>query len=556
MFAAVLAFQAAAADARYANESPPPARTGGTDILKAIPSDASFVAVVCDLGSFDAKVRAASKNLGTPVSPYTALKSWLEIATGLEDQGSAAMVFMPKASSTERSPDLAMLLPTVDRADLLAFLNPTQLSDGNAKLTLRGHDSYAATKDGYTVFAPDLRVVRFVAGAGRGLDTRWSPYQAERFRANDVTLWLDPSSLGPGSAGTAGLPPSLLEQVGSPLREMGLSSLQLSGRMEPAGIFLELLAQVPPAPAIAPRPEGNPSLLSGLPDEPVVFAFGAIGNAEREPWGTCLRALMSYLTKAGICSTGRTDRFVEAATSTQAMVRSMAVSVALLPSEEPGLLAVTKVLHTQGDGTALVQQIERTVETLRSGLFTDPAHNAALQRIAYLRAAETSSGIAVDHVVIDLSGYETAEAAKLRALIGGDRLTVRVAIVEPGQVVVAFGGGVERFGRIVDTVRAKEAPLATRFKLPPPMDDTSRPRWFEGYLSLDQWSRLVRRLPSVTGKPTAVPDVRDVDAPLVITAHRPLSTISRVDFFIPLEWTAAFREAWMPSAGRSDVESR
>jgi len=541
--------------------APPPA-----DILEVIPANASFVAAVRDLAGFDTNVAGLLERLDIQASPYTILKSWLQIVTGLDDRGSAALVFLPNRSPSAAHPDMVLLLPMVDRAAMLAFLDPMPLGDGDTRVTLRGRETYVAVKDRHAVFGPDARVVRSLAESRQSIGGRWSAQEVERYRANDWSLWLDPTRMSCGFGDTAGFSGSLIALADSALRELRFNAIGLSGRADASGITLELLMQRGSAPPELPQTEVAKPLLAGLPVGPVVLAVGAAGNGEREPFLTGMRALLSYLTGSGICTAGGVDRFVEAAASAHELVQSAALSVSRDSAGEPGPFTLAMVIRVRGEGAVLVNRIERVVDAVKGGLVSDPAYHAALQRVQFRRAAETVKDVSVDYLTADLSGYGGTEAAAFRESFGVDQFLVRVGVVAPSHVVITFGGGSERFENVVEAVRAEQAPLASTLGIVSPSEGTAPARWLEGYLAVDRFIGLVRSLRVDAERPPAVLDAPESTAPITVVAYGAGPSTSRFDVHLPVAALAEIRAAWtdpttparpmLSRSGGGDAESR
>lgn len=164
-------------------------------ILRALPADTLLAVTVRDLAALDGKLTKLTERLGFPFSPYTLMKGSLEIVTGWDDAGSAAVAVMAPEQGAAASKRIVLLLPTQDRSALLTFLNPQPLEDEYLKVTLRGRETYVGTRGPFTVFGPNLETVQHVVRADASLHDRFTIREIKRFVAGDVSLWLNPSAL-------------------------------------------------------------------------------------------------------------------------------------------------------------------------------------------------------------------------------------------------------------------------------------------------------------------------------------------------------------------------
>ncbi len=512
------------------------------DILSAVPAEASGVLIIRDLAGFDAKLRQLTGQLGVPFSPYMLAKGWLQVVSGIDEHGAAAIFVIPSDTPDQLSPRVAMLLPTVAHKQILSFLSPQQLDDGLTKVILRGRESYVGTMDSYTVFASDLRTVKGIISAKKNLADRFSDHQRERVAANEVSLWIDLSSsttrMMPGLAAPWLRP--LLGGEGSGPRMF--RSIQLSARIEPEGIAFELYGERNNARRGGAVREVTGTMLRGLPDEPFVLALGTTGGVFTANARTIVALYVSTLSATGILDTARSGELTLALEPLIIDTKDAAASLSIMPEGSDGMIAIAKVVRTTGDAQALPAKIDTLTRVLKRGLFVNPDVNSALTKLEYRRGVETSLGVSVDHIVLDLSGFESVNKDAITAVLGREGLLVRIGVVDHKDVVLTVGGGLERFNKIVTSVRSGQAPLASDPGTLMSALGVARRRWLEAYLSVDRGIGLVHAISAAMGIPASQPEIPETNAPIALAIHSVGPNATQADFFIPTELLVAIKD--------------
>ncbi|UCE58657.1 MAG: hypothetical protein JSU63_14585 [Phycisphaerales bacterium] len=504
-----------------------------SDILSTVPARASAAFVVNGLGATDAKLTRLFSSLGVPFSPYTLAKGWLEIVTGIDEHGPAAVVVVPHESSSSTSHGLALVLPTNNRDELLAFLNPQPLDDGFVKVTLRGRESFAATMGGFTVLAADLHTAKSVVGAEKHLADKLSELQAKKWAAADVAMWIDPAAMKvePPQAGTALSLRRLIDE-GPWLKRFG--SLQLLGSLEPEGVSLSFYAERKSDHADKPRRETERSLLSGLPDEPFVLAVGMTERATAESARALCDGYASLLAAAGILQPERSADLAQILDLGFRHVGTVALSVSILPDDTSGSgLGLAKVLQVTTSDRMFLDHIDAVLRFLESEPFADPRVDQAMKRLQHRRAVETSLGVSIDHLLLDLTDLEVVDTEAVEAFVGNEGILMRVGVVDDKHVVIALGGGLERFNAIVSAVRAGRAPISSDAGAMKSARGVTRARSIEAYFSLARGVRLINAAYAAWNKPPPFPEVAETDAPIALAIHSGGPAATQLDFFVP-----------------------
>ncbi len=527
-----------------------PALTNAPDVLSALPEDTLLVVAVRHLAECDDKLVKLMERLGFPASPYMLLKGSLEIVTGLDDTGSAAIAAMAPMESAGVSQQIVLLLPTGDRAAMLTFLNPKPLDDGYSKVTLRGRGSYVGAKGRFSVFGPDLQTVRHVVNAKTRLADRVSAHQLERFRVDDVSFWVNTTALPASSAGARS--DARLRRVFGVAVESLLryDNIQGSARVETDGLAFEFcMVRAKPC-DITTNSKTSGYLLTGLPNEPFALALGLTGDNGGTQIGSITTGIISTLTASGVIDPSRSVELRRVYESLAGKITDVAVSVSLLPEGSNGTVACTKVLHARGDGHALLNDIERVVGLIKSGPFVDPRLNRVAENVEYRRAAETAGNIVVDHLFVNLRGFEDIDHEALQKMFGREGPLARIGVVDGKMVVITFGGGLPHFNGVVIALRSEKAPLASQEEIRQSAKKFAGKHTLEAYVSVDRCVRLAKHILVVMDVPTDLPDMPELRAPVVLTMQYAGPRETRIRLFVPTEVVVAVKEAMMARAAR------
>jgi hypothetical protein len=510
------------------------------DILAALPADTLLAVIVPSLSATDERFSRLTERLGITLSAFTLATSWLAIPDGLDETGSAAVALVAPEPGEALSQRLVLLLPTADRDALLTLLQPQPLEDNVIKLTLRGRDAYAGTKGRFTVLGPDLDTVRYAVSTETGLRTRLPGERLERFKADDLVLWLDPASLATTArkrlldhwmqkrlgAGVDGL--AFLEGVHGSIK-LGADGVAVQGC---TSLTSTAPTGHPGRATTSPAPE---SLLAGLPEEPFALVMGMTHRFDGPMLQPIVEALFAVLKAQDVLDPEHSEALARSYRDIISRIVYAAGSISLREGQQAGRLGLVKVLHTQGDAAALLEKIERIVALLHAGPFVDARYNAIAQHLEYRRAAETSGPTVIHHLRLDVGGFERVDADALQALVGSDGLLARVAAVDDDTVVAVLGGGLARFNEVVALARAEAAPLSKNAEIAQSASRLAPDRWLEAYVALDRCIQLVRDVTAATGSPLHMKELPAQPAPVPVAMRSAHPTQYCVEAFVPIE---------------------
>ena len=410
-------------------------------VLSVIPGDALLAVAFQDLQTLDTRVAGLSKAFGEPLQPLRLAKFALGIAAGIDDRGSAAIVLVPVKGEGPVAEGLVLILPTSNRAELLAFFDPTDMGGGVTKVTIRGKPSFAASRSGYTVFGSALETVKSVVSSGRPLVAQCSDNQLELIAGHDVSVYVNVVALDRSASVkrlAAWLGPRI--RVGGLFESMG--SLLLGARAESGGVALSLLIENRVQRPGESRPATSESLLRGLPDEPFAVAIGGLLSADDHRVNALMDAVVSAAVGWGVIHTEQEDNVRAAYRVMAGRSAQLAASVSFQPGREHGTIGAAKIIATRGKPERLLRAVKSLIGLLKSGVFADARYARVMERLEWRSGAEVRGGVEIDHIVLPLDGLGGIDQEKVAAAFGAEGVLVRLGAVDGKYVVVSLGGGV------------------------------------------------------------------------------------------------------------------
>jgi hypothetical protein len=501
------------------------------------------VVTLRDLAGLDAKLaRLINPLMSIPIRPLMLVKGQLSMVEGIDESGTAAIALLPGAAGETEPTQVVMWVPTTDRAKLLAFLSPAPAEEGFEKVQLKGQESYAGTRGAFTVLAADLPVVRRAVTDGPGVAGRFTPHQIERFGVNDLSVYFNLAAIRSApffasiSTGLSllGIPPGDVDRY---------RSVQLSLRFEAEGVAVEIHAQTERAEE-NPAAETEGSLLTELPAEAFVLAVGMNIGGSPGDRSAPARLVLDALERRGLLDSARKADLEKVIGKMYADVTAAAVSVAAIPEGPDGLVGLTKVVHTKGSARDLAASFEALIAVLKSGVFADPSAAATMQRIAWVRGAETIAGISVDHLSLDISGIQRVDEAAIKKAIGKEGPLVRVGVADEHRLIATFGGGAERFAAALAVLRSGKGSIADD-PLIGRSGAVKTKHHAEAYLAIDRAMKLGADVTRAMDEATVVPRMAPIDAPVSLLARRISPRETQLDVFVPTAVIVAVKQAAM-----------
>lgn len=323
-------------------------------------------------------------------------------------------------------------------------------------------------------------------------------------------------------------------------------------------------------------------LLMGLPNEPVIFALGGGGgNKDPELVRQEMKRVLDQVMKPSLMGVNvnpeKLESIKESILKLAPSFQQVAYSASSLPVDsQEGLIGVTAVLttHNSAEVQAEIRKLFGDVKEMilevavKEGDLPAELVARAGEAITLRQNAEQIPGCVVDHFVVDVealmkidedqkaagdtgAGEETAgddrnnELEQIKAVVGQEGILIRLAAVGEKNVVVTFGGGKERFAKVVELVKKGEAPLADNRAIK--MVSSRLPaenRIMEGYFSIDQLIGTVTNVGQKLGEPMMMPFMLKPGAPLAMTMTRVHDTAIQADLLLlPIETAQSLMDA-------------
>jgi len=514
-------------------DKPAVPQSGTPEVLSVVPANAWAVLTLRDLAGLNTKITKEMARLELPpVNPFLLAKGSLEIVEGINEKGTAALAVMPPSPLTTTPLNLVLFVPTSDRDKLLAFVGPKPVEDGYQKVTLKGKETFVGTKGGYTVFGADLETVKSIVAAKSGIGSKFCEHQLRRFAVNDASLHVNVAQLS-SEPSFIMLATMLSQATGGSIGALkDYKTWQLSLRLDPEGLALEVYSERTTAGPQKPIWGTKRELLAGLPGEPFVLAMG-MSEGEGRGSARLVEKTLDQVSKIGAIDPSRRKELEEAiGPLSEGVVQTGAVLSALTPGPD-GLIGFAKVVETKGPAREMLDKLAPLLELLKSGVVIEPQAVATLNRLEYRRSAETLGNVLIDHLVVDLAGLEATDEELLRKVVGEEGILIRIGAVDDKHTVATFGGGLARFEAVAETVRSGAAALRSHPGITKASSKMPAERSLEVYFALDRFATLVRDVLGVLDEPSPLPAMPGGDVPVSIVIYPVGAAGEQVDVFVP-----------------------
>jgi uncharacterized phage-like protein YoqJ len=382
------------------------------ELYNLVPEKALGLALIPNMTQADAAVMRLSQKAQVPLGPPTTIiKALFHIENGLQDDGPAAIVFMPPEKEGQWQPDMVGIFATSDFDALIKPFSPEKESDEIWSITLPGdRKMLAAAKEGFAILAiAEKKSVLKACLSGNS-----ATFLA---KAESWSDWLDGNAVNlivnqKGALSTLlGGIDSTIENLsnfqapppksaGSPVMEAPIKMLQsyremISWNLEQVSItavglnvdedgFLSLAVRAKfidgsefDKMADATKPfEGN--LLTELPKEPYIVSGGIVFNEQLIEF---FNKLNSHFSQFQFATVGKLDEKQRAkfnAANEKAMkhISQVAFSAGLLDNDQP-LLKRMNVYYLMkiDDSTAFMKDYkaaqEETIKLFNEQTFPD-----------------------------------------------------------------------------------------------------------------------------------------------------------------------------------------
>lgn len=569
-------------------------------LLSAIPDDAAGFIAIRDLKELDADIVAVSAQVGFPLgadgmfpSPLQWLKETLQMTEGLREDGGAAMVLLGgrELKSVEQIEDhLVLYIPASDPKALLTSMGGEEGTDGLYKLDLGGSASLAAVREGFVLVAKapespgeagSKALTQAAKSKGDGVAKVMAPDRLKAYATQDLFVWVNfrvlseelrkeiitglgemLASLGGGmTMGAADAPPGgeAVQQVEKFLSQGEEVSLGLSLNSK-VGLGISAYSRVKPdsemAKQVAAIPAPKEPLLTGLPDEEFIFAAGAAIGTTPESLEQMRKTAEGLAAKVASMDTDEGTPL-----TVENLKPLIDVWMNLLKNSERVGASVSKIGNAEGEGglvgLAMIVQVKdakawrsdvresfEKIKKIAAGVAKADGVEAEqidqmVAAFVWQENAGEVAGASVDVLKIELDKIEAAPPAsvqQMKSVVGPEGILLRIAVIGDDQVAVVFGGGEERLTKIVELIKAKQAPLAKSTKLTRIISRMPKgTKVAEGYLSLENLLAMVDAVSTRLESPLPVKLSLSNSAPIAFSTINVDNVSQQMDVLIPSE---------------------
>ncbi len=575
----------------FAQDAP---KADPTDLLKVIPKDAAGFIVAPSLKTLDKQVIDVCQILALPVGPNGVFPGPAEFlqqeagfADGFRPEGGIGVAILNcrnLKTSEEMEDRLVLLLPISD-AKVFAESLMAEKEDDYWKIDLAGELMMAAPKGGYMVCAPKAETVKdFLSSEGSVIESM-SKDRVEAYGRDEVYGWMSADAFSKElRQEVISASEGFMAMAGGGMQPPGMDNsienikMYLEGTKELTfGINVDAKKGVTFAFYMNPkadsklatamqyhtRPKG--SLLTGLPGEPSVLVYGGVGAqmspvAKRQIEST-MDMLFGPQMLGPILPEEEQAEVVKSLVEMAETVTAFNVSISRLPAEESGGLVGMAVVTTSKDSAkarelshGILQRIMDTiVKVAKQENMPEEEIEAVKKLMVFKKGEETLAGVKVDHFLVDLSqvpDLNEEDMDQVKLLIGEEGILFRMGAVTENHSLTTFGGGAERFEKIVGLIKETQAPLmdSPGIKLVSdrlPTDDSI----MEMYLNFDEAITLVSTIANEMGQPLPLPIQMQNAAPLCMSAVPQGENGLEMHMLIPMELAVSVKDVVMQVMG-------
>lgn len=558
-------------------------------ILKVIPASATAFVAIRNVAEVDFDVSEVLEKLQLPLDEMgfpgllEMIKERAGITEGLNANSGAAIVLLDcsQVKTAEELEKRAIILLPTDKAEgLVAAMGGNKQGDAY-QLTLGGEPATAVEKAGFLVIAASESrdALKEVVQAKEGIEKSLSPDRLKAYAAADVFAWGNLRGISRELRGEPinvlkgmmmmGTPGASIEEVDETVSELqkfidGLKEVSLSATLDArSGLKLTFWYRAMPDSEVAKRLKAvkltDASLLTGLPDEAIIFAAGAVNTSPPEDVEKALdRALKPEMFGPDV-DEAQVKAMKESLVKLAGSVQQVSVSVAGLPGEgEDGMVAATLLIKTANSqqAQAEVRKLFGTLKTMliktaaAKGELTEEQSKTVDEAIQLKENAEKLTGAVVDHFVVDISklpDVSEEQVDQIKSVVGQEGILIRIAQVGDKTLAVTFGGGAKRFAQVVDQIQKNQAPLADRKMIKMVADRLpNQKKIAEGYLSVDRLLAFIMEMSSKLGQPVPLPLTMKETAPLSLVASQVDESSVTMEALVPIELAQSTAELVKP----------
>jgi hypothetical protein len=569
-------------------------------VFEAIPADATAFVVVRNLKELNNEIQRVAAQFGFVLgpngmfpAPLDLVKMNLGITGGLSENSSLALVVLScrdvaALAELEGAGKLALLIPCHDVDALTAAMAPQKEGD-LLKINLMDQELNAAVKGDFLVVGKP-QAVKTVLQAKDGILKTIAPDRVKAYNQQDLFAWFTPAGIskeirqeinefmngiftmgsmtGDPEAG-AEYAKLALDNINKVFDEMKAFALGLNLDAK-AGLTLNVYSRAKEGTEMAQhmaaaKPADKP-LLTGVPDEPFIITAGFTNTANNPYQEKQIRMALDMYEKMakqyGLnIAPEKVNIIKESIVRLFMSFETAGFSIsALSPEGVEGLIGMAKIVRvtdskqSQADVRKLITTIKEVIMELAKSdaeAELDEEDLKTLDEIIVIQeSAEKTAGAVVDHFIINLEkipSIEPEDLVEIKNITGMEGVLIRIAAVGKNHIVVTFGGGPERFTKILELVSKGQAPLADSPYIKSVANRIPTEGLIvEGYISVENILRLVMNVTTAVGQPLPMPLMMRQSAPIAFTGTKVDQTAQQMDILIPMELVLSVKDMVMP----------
>ncbi len=523
-------------------------RKSPKDILVAVPGGAWAVLCVPKVAKLDRELMSFTQRLQLPmmVSPVAMAKMMTGLRIGFDDNGGFAAALLPTSNLGAIAQSVVIFLPTVDFEAMLEPMALQPAEGGMSKLYFMDQESYAAPFGKFAALAQNQETLSKALKATTSFRDVLDEGRLARIRKDDITLWVNLKAITSSDLFAAFEPMLMMLRMDTKMiREFTDASLSVS--LKQAGVNLGMHIAADPASemgrAMSLAGTTTESLLTGLPKDPFVVAFGSMMSeaAAKQAADSVDQMIEKQSAQAGDMK----DLLNEMRPVIGNLIRHtrhVSFSAGALPEGADGMIAVTMVVTTDDESKRVCDSVEKALDTMKSTLAETPEAAEWLNIFKFSRNAETVGNVKVDHLKITLP--EDPDIEKITKVLGTDGILVRLAVVDDQRVAITLGGGAARMRQVIEVVKSKKAPLADDEGLKHVAPNVPRERSQEIYFSVDRLVKLIESIAKATDNESPIPvSLPELNAPVVMVVAPSGKAGAQHEVFLPMELIRAVKDA-------------
>ncbi len=560
------------------------AQGGMKDALKAVPADAVMFVAIPSVKELDAHIGQVIKDLGLEEAaglPSNSLLAFVKTQApfleGIEENGAVHVIIMPAPTLPELSMKQAMSLPVKDPRAFITGLEGQEQEGGMWTVTLMGQPMHAAIRNNAVLLGQYPDVLKEILASTTTMEGKLSGPVMDAIAELDFAIWVDGGTIGPQAKPMVNMLMAMSQQPSATALDQkamemnrktldrfmdGLDMFAMGAQVSEHGVAVRGAVTCKPGTELAKQMHFTPTsgpMLHGLPADKFVFAFGQMASSQQmEVMAEQIEDVLGMLgSMEGVDEALAGELKSQVQRWTQMTPSYRAEIVGLRPGPM-GLIGVNAIVDTS-DSQAWIDLAGKVFDNAKklaakyneASEAPDEEVQKMLEALTFTPEAETIGETSVTHVQLDMAKMEDLDADDMEdvlRIIGKEGLLFRLAPAGPKQVVMAFGGGSERFEKLLAAAASKDAPLADHAGIAKVRAHLPASRASVGYLSFDEGMDLVQNILDAVDEERLPVHVGRLEAPLAM-ASTGGDNWARFDFFLPREVMLAGKNVVMTMMG-------